>query len=92
MSEHHVDGVDRVGAQGLVQVQGLGHPAALQHLVQHVPADQRHKLDGHLEGSVLASFARQRDVQIHLRTRGVGQVLAQALACRVASSMQTGQN
>lgn len=70
MSQHHVHGVHRVGADGLVQLQGFGHAAPRQHLVEHVPADQRHELDGHFEGPVLPSLSWQGDVQVHLGEGG----------------------
>lgn len=66
VSQHHVDCMNRVGADGLVQLQGFRHAAARQHLVQHVPADQRHEAYGHLERAIFASLARQGDVQVHL--------------------------
>lgn len=69
MPEDHVHRVNRVGADGLLQVRGLGSGVASQHVVKHVPADQRHKLDGDLKGAVLAAVARQRHVQIDLRSR-----------------------
>lgn len=64
--QHHVHRVDWVGADRLVQLQRVRHAAACQDLVEHVPADQRHEPDGHLEGAVFASLARQGDVQVHL--------------------------
>ena len=67
MSQHHVHCVHRVGADGLVQLQGLRHAAAGQHLVEHVPADQRRKLDGNFEGAIFASLTWQSDIQVHLR-------------------------
>ena len=56
VSQDHVHCMDRVGADGLVQLERLRHAAAGQHLVEHVPADQRHKLDGHLEGTIFPSL------------------------------------
>lgn len=71
MSEDHVYGVDRVGAERLVQVQRFGNAAPGQDFVQQVPADQRHEPEADLKRAVLPTFARQGDVQIHLRrTRG----------------------
>lgn len=67
MSQHHVHRVHGVGADGLVQLQGLRHAAASQHLVEHVPADQRHELDGNFKRAIFPSLAWQRDVQVHLR-------------------------
>lgn len=67
VSEHHVYGVHRIGADRLVQLQGLGHAASCQHLMQQVPADQRHKLYGDFKRSVFAPFSWQRDIQVHLR-------------------------
>lgn len=58
MPQHHVHRVHRVGADGLVQLQRLGHAAAGQHLVEHVPADQGHELDGDFEGAIFPSLAR----------------------------------
>lgn len=72
MSHHHIHCVHRVGADGLVQLQGLRHAAASQHLVEHVPADQRHKLYGDLEGAIFPSLARQSDIQVHLEKGGGG--------------------
>lgn len=70
MAQHHVYGVHRVGADWLVQVQRLGHAPPSQHLVQHVPANQRHELDRDLEGPILASLSGQRHVEVHLRKPG----------------------
>lgn len=64
--EHNVHRVHRVGADGLVQLQRLGHAASGQHLMQQMPADQRHKLNGDFKRPVFTPFSRQRDVQIHL--------------------------
>lgn len=66
VSEHHVHCVHRVGADRLVQLQRLRHAASGQHLMQQVPADQRHKLNGDFKRSVFAPFSWQRDIQVHL--------------------------
>lgn len=69
VAEDDVYGVDRVGADGLLQLCRLSSSLSSQHVVEHVPADQRHKLDGDLKGAVLPAVTRQRHVQIHLRSR-----------------------
>lgn len=69
VAEDHVHGVNRVGADGLLQVCRLSSSVSGQDLVKQVPADLRHELDGDLEGAVLPTVPRQRHVQINLRTR-----------------------
>lgn len=69
MTENDVNGVNRVGADGFLEVQRLGDGASHENLVQQMPADQRHKLHGDLKRAVLATFAREGDVQINLRKR-----------------------
>lgn len=66
VSEHHIHCVHWVGADGFVQLQGLGHAASSQHLMQHVPADQRHKLNGDFKRPVFTTFSWQRDIQVNL--------------------------
>lgn len=56
MSQHHIHCVYGVGADRFVQLQGLRHATASQHLVEHVPADQRHKFDGNFEGAIFPSL------------------------------------
>lgn len=48
----------RVGADGLVQLKRLRHAAASEHLVEHVPADQRDKFDGNFERTIFPSLTR----------------------------------
>lgn len=69
VAEDHVHGVNRVGADGLLQVCRLSSSVSSQDVVKQVPADQRHELDGDLEGAVLPPVPRQRHVHINLRTR-----------------------
>lgn len=69
VSQHNIHCVYRVGADGLVQLQGLRHAAASQHLVEHMPADQRHKLDGNFEGAIFPPLTWESDIQVHLRKK-----------------------
>lgn len=67
MSQDHVHSLDWVGAQWAVQVQRVGVSSSHQDLVQQVPADRRHKLDGDFKGAVLPAFTWKGDVQVHLQ-------------------------
>lgn len=62
-----------VGADRLVQLKGLRHAAARQHFMEHVPADERHKLNGDFEGPIFTSLPWKSDIQVHLwaETKGV---------------------
>lgn len=66
MSQDYIHGMHRVGADGLVQLKRFRHAAARQHLMQHVPTDQRHELDGNFKGTVFASLAWKGDIKVHL--------------------------
>lgn len=66
MSKDHVYSVNRISADGFLQVHGLGNAASCQDFVQHVPADQRHEPDGDLKGTVLPALTWQGNVQVHL--------------------------
>lgn len=67
VAEDHVHSMHRVGADGLVQLQGFWHPTTSQDLMKQVPADQRHKLDADLEGPVLPSLSWQSNIQVDLQ-------------------------
>lgn len=69
MAEDDVHRVNRVGADGLLQVCRLRGSVSSQNVVKQVPADQRHELDGDLKRAVLPTVPRQGDVQIHLRSQ-----------------------
>lgn len=73
VSQYYVHCVYRVGADRLVQLKGFRHAAASQHLVEHVPADQRHELNGNFEGPIFPSLSWESDIQVHLwaKTKGV---------------------
>lgn len=73
VSQYYVHCVYRVGADRLVQLKGFRHAAASQHLVEHVPADERHELNGNFEGPIFPSLAWESDIQVHLwaKTKGV---------------------
>ena len=66
MSQHHIHRMYWIGADGFVQLQGLSHAAASQHLMKHMPADQRNKLNGNSEWAIFSSFTWQCDIQVHL--------------------------
>lgn len=68
MSQYDVHRVDGVGADRLVQVHRFGRAVSFQDVMQQVPADHRHKSEGHLKRSVLAPLPWQGHVQINLRT------------------------
>lgn len=69
VSKDDVHGVNRVGADGFLQVHRLGHAASRQHFVKHVPADQRHKPNGDFKRAVLPTITWQGDIQIHLKRK-----------------------
>lgn len=66
VSQYYVHCVYRVGADRLVQLKGFRHAAASQHLVEHVPADERHELNGNFEGPIFPSLSWESDIQVHL--------------------------
>lgn len=67
MSEDDVHGMNRISAEGFLQVQWFGHTTSRQDFVQHVPADQRHKSDCDFKWAVLPTFTWQGDIQIDLK-------------------------
>lgn len=77
VSKDDVHGVNRISAEGFLQVQRFGHTTPRQDFVQHVPADQRHKSDGDFKRAVLPTFAWQCDIQVDLK----GKLLLDILAC-----------
>lgn len=66
VSQHYVHCMNGVGADGLVQLQRFRHAAPSQHFVEHVPTDQRHKLDGNFKGSIFPALAWKSDIEVHL--------------------------
>lgn len=69
VSKDDVHGVNGVGADRFLQVHRLRHSASRQDFVQHVPADQRHKLNGDFKWAVLPTVTWQGDIQVDLKRK-----------------------
>lgn len=67
VTKDDVHSVNGVSADRFLQVYRLGHGASRQDFVQHVPADQWHKLDGDFKWAVLPAITWQGDIQINLK-------------------------
>lgn len=69
MTKDDVHGVNGVSADRFLQVWRFGHGASCQDLMQHVPADQRHKSDGDFKWAVFPTVTRKGDIQINLKRK-----------------------
>lgn len=69
MSKDYVHCVNRVSADGFLQVHWFRHVASCQDFVQHVPADQRHESHADFERAVLPTFTWQCDIQVDLKRK-----------------------
>ena len=68
VSEHYIHSVDRVGVDGLVELQGLGYPTARKNLMEQVPAHRGHELHADLKWPVFSPLSWQSHIQVHLHS------------------------
>lgn len=69
MTKDDVHGVNGISADRFLQVWRLGRGASCQDLVQHVPADQRHKSDGDFKWAVFPTVTWKGDIQVDLKRK-----------------------
>lgn len=69
MSKDDVHGVNGIGADRFLQVHWLGLDAPRQDFVQHVPADQRHELNGDFKRAVFPAVTWQSDIKVNLKKK-----------------------
>lgn len=62
VSQHDIHSMNWVGADGFVQVHWLTNNTPCQDFMQHVPADQRYKLNGDFKWAVLPTVTWQGNI------------------------------